>query len=80
MQRRGPGLSQLLSLMIHLLILELLQQSFILLLKFANCRLRSGFGHALSTFDLRHCFAGLVDDITFTLRHLLASVGTGCFH
>jgi hypothetical protein len=70
----------LLPLVFHLLALELLQQGFARLLKFADCRLRSDFCHAPSTFDLRHCIAGLVEDFSFTLRHLLASVGTGCFY
>jgi hypothetical protein len=48
----------LLPLIFHLLVLELLQQGFARLLKFADCRLRSDFCHAPSTFDLRHCIAG----------------------
>jgi hypothetical protein len=62
------------------MILELSQQAIVPLLEFANCRLRSGFGHALSAFNLRHSFAGLVEDFTFTLLHSEESVGTDCFH
>jgi hypothetical protein len=70
----------LLPLIIHLLVLELLQQGFARLLKFADCRLRSDFCRAPSTVGLRHCIAGQVDDFSFTLHHLLVSVGTGCFY
>jgi hypothetical protein len=58
------------------MILELSQQANVSLLEFANCRLRTGFDHALSALDLRHYFAGLVGDYTFTLLHQAESVGT----